>query len=223
MALANAEAFGEDPAADLVNEGDVLLSLGENEIGGLEEQAVRELLAGTRDGDIVLEFARRFVRASGAELENFSIVVQSGHGEQGAVDADTLAEDVEVVDISSKALKKKARQNKEKELLERRKAKGEEKNQTVSVESSSYLKQLAQAPPVWEPPGRPCTVAQHERGAGRGEGRGTQERYNPVKVTVHRVSSRLAGGDFLSSLGAGEAGQTTAERLKQRGSAQTRS
>jgi len=72
VALANAEAFGEDPAADLVNEGDVLLSLGENEIGGLEEQAVRELLAGTRDGDIVLEFARRFVRASGAELENSS-------------------------------------------------------------------------------------------------------------------------------------------------------
>jgi hypothetical protein len=46
--LRNAEALGEDPDADLVNEGDALLSLGENEIGGLEEQAVHELLAGTR-------------------------------------------------------------------------------------------------------------------------------------------------------------------------------
>ena len=100
MALANAEALGEDPDADLVKEGDVLLSLGENELAGLHEQAVRELLTGTQDGDIVLEFAHRFVRASGVELENFSIVVQSGRGEQDLVDADALAEDVEVVDIS---------------------------------------------------------------------------------------------------------------------------
>lgn len=174
VALANEEALQDDPNADLVKEGDRLVSCGNDLICDLDEQAVRDILAQARDGDVVLEFARRFVRASGEELEHFSIVIQAGTGEEESVVND-IGGGIEVIDLSSKAAKKNARAKKEKEMLERRKAKSDEKNQTVSVHSSSYLKQLAEAPPVWEPP----------------------------------------GGDFLSSLGAGAAGQTTAERLKQ--------
>jgi len=173
VALANAEAQ-EDPDADVVSEGDVLVGIGDEELAGLSESTLKELIEASR-GEIVLEFAHRFVRASGSELENFSIFIQAGVKADDSGDTADIENDLEVVDISSKAMKKIARAKREKELSDKRKSKSEMASTTVNITTSAYLKELAEAPPVWEPP----------------------------------------GGDFLSSLGAGEAGQTTKERLKQ--------
>ena len=65
-----------------------------------------------------------------------------------------IEEGMEVVDLSAKSAKKSARAKREKELSEKRERKASAKTEEkVTVATSFYLKQLAEAPPVWEPPG----------------------------------------------------------------------
>jgi hypothetical protein len=114
VARANAEALEDDPdGAELVTEGDVLLGVGEQELAGLSEVAIREVLAspGPDGAELVLEFAHRSVSASGPQLEQFSIVVQVQAGGE-VVEID---EGIEVVDLSAKSAKKSAREKREKE------------------------------------------------------------------------------------------------------------
>jgi hypothetical protein len=115
VARANAEALEDDPhGSELVAEGDVLLGVGEQELAGLSEVAIRELLAalGPDGAELILEFAHRSVRASGPQLEQFSIVVQVQAGGDNVVEID---EGIEVVDLSAKSAKKSAREKREKE------------------------------------------------------------------------------------------------------------
>ena len=115
VARANAEALEDDPdGAELVTEGDVLLGVGEQELAGLSEVAIREVLAspGPDGTELVLELAHRSVSASGPQLEQFSIVVQVQAGGDGVVEID---EGIEVVDLSAKSAKKSAREKREKD------------------------------------------------------------------------------------------------------------
>ena len=177
VALANEQALQDDPEADMVVEGDVLVSVGETELRGLSDKRVTQLLAESCDGDITLEFAHQSTRAFGSKMEHFSIVVQAkDHSQNNAVLVEAAAKGLDVMDLGSKANKKSARAKKEKEITERRQAKSDAKSvTTVSMTSCCYLQDLAAAPPVWVPP----------------------------------------GGDFLSSLGAGDANQTTQQRLRE--------
>ena len=121
VARANAEALAEDPnGAEVVAEGDVLVGVGEHELGGLSEAALRELLGApaAEGADLVLEFAH--ASGPGSTLEPFSIVVQvqaGGGGDDGVVE---IEEGMEVVDLSAKSAKKSARAKREKELSEKR-------------------------------------------------------------------------------------------------------
>lgn len=159
VALANEEAVRDDPDADVVGEGDVLMAVGEHELSGLSEEGLLSLFEESRKGgDVVLEFAHRFVRSGRAELENFSVVVQAATG------SDSMVEEVdstEVVDLNSKAGKKNVRAKKAQELSDKRKAKSEEST-TVTASTSSYLQELAAAPPVWVPPGGDLLSRQQE-------------------------------------------------------------
>jgi hypothetical protein len=87
VARANAQALQD--GTELVAEGDVLLGVGDQQLAGLSEVVIRELLYGaslrsawwrfeSSSLEIKLEFAHRSVRASGPQLEQsrFSIVVQ---------------------------------------------------------------------------------------------------------------------------------------------------
>jgi len=255
VARANAEALAEDPnGAEVVAEGDVLVGVGEHELGGLSEAALRELLSApaAEGADLVLEFAH--ASGPGSTLEPFSIVVQvqaGGGGDDGVVE---IEEGMEVVDLSAKSAKKSARAKREKELSEKRERKASAKTEEkVTVATSSYLKQLAEAPPVWEPPGlrglallgacagkrvrspllaesmvkqrawnlRPHALNAAPKALSRARTRGPSPAFCEVLQCCKGLTPCAAaavpvatGGDFLSSLGAGAAGQTTEERLK---------